>query len=83
MAIQHLTRNRASCAVRHAFRQAQKSARRSLRSATDWLAVNDRVYRVCAALFILAVCLAVPAINGDPRHPFHAVVGLLMLAVRP
>ena len=82
MAIQHLTRKRAVCAVRHAFRRGRNQASHSLQSATDWLAANDRVYRVCAALFILAVCLAVPAINGDPRHPFHAVAGLLMLAVR-
>ena len=82
MAIRQLTRKRALCAVRHAFGSARNQASHSLRSATDWLAVDDRVYRVCAALFILAVCLAVPAINGDPRHPFHAVAGLVMLAVR-
>lgn len=83
MAIQHLTRKRALCAVRHASKGARNKASHSLQFATNWLAVNDRVYRLCAALFILAGCLAVPAITGDPRHPFHAAFGLLMLAVRP
>ena len=83
MAIQYSNRSWAARVRRHKFFMAKHKAMRLIQFATDWLAVDDRAYRISGALFILAVCLAIPAINGDPRHPVHAVVGLLMLAVRP
>lgn len=83
MAIHNSNRKWAVRVRRHKFFMARHRAMRLIQFATDWLAVDDRAYRISAALFILAVCLAVPAIKGDPRHPIHAVAGLLMLAVRP
>ena len=83
MAIQHSNRNWAVRVRRHKFFMAKHKAKRFAQSATDWLAVDDRVYRVAAALFLLAVVLAIPAICIDAQHPFYARWALLIMAVRP